>query len=128
MARVDFHCSVDGYLFDFGRSRVVGREADDAQQRLLDVTRDSVQAGLDAIRPGATLGAVAQAAERTLYTRRDDGLAPEFGTWGHSLGLTWETPYVDSASDVVIEPGMCLAVDNYEVPTATTSSVQHGSA
>ena len=30
MARVDFYGSVDGYLFDFGRSRVVGHEPDES--------------------------------------------------------------------------------------------------
>ena len=115
MARVDFYGSVDGYLFDFGRSRVVGREPDEVQQQLLDVSRDSVRAGVAAVRPGATLGDVARAADRAFadsaYTRSGTGLAPEFNSWGHSLGLNWEGPYIDADSDVVIEPGMCLAVE-----------------
>jgi ectoine hydrolase len=115
MARVDFYGSVDGYLFDFGRSRVVGREPDEVQQQLLDVARDSVRAGIGAVRPAATLGDVARAADRAFaasaFARSGKGLAPEFGSWGHSLGLNWEAPYIDSESDLVIEPGMCLAVE-----------------
>lgn len=115
MARVDFYGSVDGYLFDFGRSRVVGREPDEVQQQLLDVARDSVRAGTAAVRPTATLGEVARAADRAFadsaFARSGRGLAAEFGSWGHSLGLNWEAPYIDSDSDLVIEPGMCLAVE-----------------
>jgi Xaa-Pro aminopeptidase len=115
MARVDFYGSVDGYLFDFGRSRVVGREADEVQRQLLDVARDSVRAGIAALRPGATLGEVARAADRAFaasaFVRSGRGLAPEFNTWGHSLGLNWEAPYIDADSDLVVEPGMCLAVE-----------------
>lgn len=115
MARVDFYGSVDGYLFDFGRSRVVGRNPDEIQQQLLDVSRDSVGAGIAAVRPGATLGDVARAADRAFadseYTRSGTGLAPEFNSWGHSLGLNWEGPYIDADSELVIEPGMCLAVE-----------------
>jgi Xaa-Pro aminopeptidase len=115
MARVDFYGSVDGYLFDFGRSRVVGREPDESQERILDAVRDSVRAGIEAVRPGATLGEVARTADRAFadsaFARSGAGLAPEFGSWGHSLGLNWEAPYIDADSDVVIEPGMCLAVE-----------------
>lgn len=115
MARTDFYGSVDGYLFDFGRSRVVGREPDADQQALLDAARESVVAGIAEIRPGARLGDVARACEETLtdseYARRGLGLPAEFGSWGHSLGLNWEAPYIDAASDVVIKPGMCLAVE-----------------
>jgi Xaa-Pro aminopeptidase len=115
MARVDFYGSVDGYLFDFGRARVVGRAPDEIEQQLLDVTRDSVRAGIAAVRPGATLGDVARAADDAFvssgFVRTGKGLAPEFASWGHSLGLNWEAPYIDAESNVVIEPGMCLAVE-----------------
>jgi Xaa-Pro aminopeptidase len=115
MARVDFYGSVDGYLFDFGRSRVVGRKPDEAQQRMLDVTRDSVGAGIAAVRPGAALGEVARAANdafaSSAFARCDEALAPEFASWGHSLGLNWEGPFIDADSEVAMEPGMCLAIE-----------------
>lgn len=115
MARVDFYGSVDGYLFDFGRSRVVGRAPDAAQRELIDAGRDSVLAGVAAVRPGATLGDVARACSEVFaasaFATSGRGLAPEFESWGHSLGLNWEAPYVDAGSDVEIVPGMCLAVE-----------------
>lgn len=115
MARVDMYGSVDGYLFDFGRSRVVGREPNEQQQMVLDGARDPVIAGMHLIRPGITLGEVARECQRvyaqTAFVKTGRGLAPEFNSWGHGLGLNWESPYIDADSDLVVEEGMCLAVE-----------------
>ena len=115
MSRVDFYGSVDGYLFDFGRTRVVGRAPDESQQALIDAARDCVTAGVEAIRPGATLGDVAAAADAAFAAsdlmRGPGAIPPEFKSYGHSLGLSWEAPFIDLDSSVVIEPGMCLAVE-----------------
>lgn len=116
MIRLDLYGSFDGYLFDFGRSRVVGRSPTQEQQEILDAVRDSVQAGTELLRPGETLGAVARRCEEVLmasaYARRH-GLpcAMMGGTWGHSLGLDWGTPWLESASSTVIQPGMCFAIE-----------------
>jgi Xaa-Pro aminopeptidase len=116
MIRLDLYGSFDGYLFDFGRSRVVGRLPTQEQQEILDAVRDSVQAGTELLRPGETLGAVARRCEEVLmasaYARRH-GLprAMMGGTWGHSLGLDWGAPWLESASSTVIQPGMCLAIE-----------------
>jgi Xaa-Pro aminopeptidase len=116
MIRLDLYGSFDGYLFDFGRSRVVGRSPTQEQQEILDAVRDSVQAGTELLRPGETLGAVARRCEEVLmdsaYARRH-GLprAMMGGTWGHSLGLDWGAPWLESASSTVIQSGMCFAIE-----------------
>jgi Xaa-Pro aminopeptidase len=116
MIRLDLYGSFEGYLFDFGRSRVVGRSPTQEQQEILDAVRDSVQAGTGLLRPGETLGAVARRCEEVLgasaYARRH-GLPREMmgGTWGHSLGLDWGAPWIESASSTVIQPGMCFAIE-----------------
>src|SRR5215213_833420 len=56
MIRLDLYGSIDGYLFDFGRSRVVGRSPTKEQQEILDAVRDSVRAGTELLRPEETLG------------------------------------------------------------------------
>jgi Xaa-Pro aminopeptidase len=33
------------------------------------------------------------------------------GAWGHGLGLAFEPPWIDPGSDVVVEEGMCLAIE-----------------
>ena len=116
MIRLDLYGSFDGYLFDFGRSRVVGRSPTQAQQEILDAVRDSVRAGTELLRPDETLGAVARRCEEALkasaYARRH-GLPRSTmgGTWGHSLGLDWGAPWIESTSDTVIRPGMCFAIE-----------------
>ena len=116
MIRLDLYGSIDGYLFDFGRSRVVGRSPTQVQQEILDALRDSVHAGTELLRPGETLGAVARRCEEVLkastYARRH-GLPRSTmgGTCGHSLGLDWGSPWIESTSSTVIRPGMCFAIE-----------------
>jgi hypothetical protein len=31
--------------------------------------------------------------------------------WGHSLGLDWGSPWIESTSSTVIRPGMCFAIE-----------------
>jgi Xaa-Pro aminopeptidase len=116
MIRLDLYGSFEGYLFDFGRSRVVGRTPTQEQQEILDAVRDSVRAGTELLRPGETLGAVARRCEEVLdasaYARRRGPLREMMGgTWGHSLGLDWGAPWIESACSTVIQPGMCFAIE-----------------
>jgi Xaa-Pro dipeptidase len=116
MIRLDLYGSIDGYLFDFGRSRVVGQSPTQEQQEILDAVRDGVHAGTKLLRPGETLGAVARRCEEVLgasaYARRH-GLPRTMmgGTWGHSLGLDWGSPWIESTSSTVIRSGMCFAIE-----------------
>jgi Xaa-Pro aminopeptidase len=116
MIRLDLYGSIEGYLFDFGRSRVVGRSPTQEQQEILDAVRDSVHAGTELLRPGETLGTVARRCEEVLgasaYVRRH-GLPRTMmgGTWGHSLGLDWGAPWIETTSSTVIQSGMCFAIE-----------------
>lgn len=116
MIRLDLYGSIEGYLFDFGRSRVVGRSPNQEQQEILDAVRESVHAGTELLRPGETLGAVARRCEEVLgvsaFARRH-GLPGSMmgGTWGHSLGLDWGSPWIESTSSAVIRAGMCFAIE-----------------
>jgi Xaa-Pro aminopeptidase len=116
MIRLDLYGSIDGYLFDFGRSRVVGRSPTQEQQEILDAVRDSVHAGTELLRPGETLGAVARRCEEVLgasaYARRL-GLPRTAisSSWGHSLGLDWGSPWIESTSSTVIRPDTCFAIE-----------------
>ena len=116
MIRLDLYGSIDGYLFDFGRSRVVGRSPTQEQQEILDAVRDSVQSGTGLLRPGETLGAVARRCEEVLGAsssarRHGPPRAMMGGTWGHSLGLDWGAPWIEASSSTVIRSGMCFAIE-----------------
>ncbi len=115
MARVDLYGSVEGYLFDFGRSRVVDAEPTDDQAAILDAVRSTTLAGLDAVRAGATVADIARACDAhwatTALVRRGLVTPTGFAAWGHSTSLCWEEPWITAASDIELVPGMCLCVE-----------------
>jgi Xaa-Pro aminopeptidase len=82
---------------------------------MLDAVRDSVLAGVETVAPGRTLGDVARACDAaydaSAFARSGRGARPALAAWGHSLGLAWERPWIDASSTVVLEPGMCLAIE-----------------
>ena len=59
---VDAGVSWHGYMSDFGRTWVVGRDPTTAEQSLFDRWKAVLEASLAAVRPGATLGDVGRAA------------------------------------------------------------------
>jgi Xaa-Pro aminopeptidase len=68
------------------------------------------------LRPGEALGAVARRCEEVLcasaYARRHGSSRGMMGgTWGHSLGLDWGSPWINQGSSTVILPGMCFAIE-----------------
>ena len=96
-----------------GRRR---RRTSDEQSELIAALRDSVTAGIDALRPGAPLSDVAGACEDALagsaHARRH-GVPRHLmgGFWGHGLGLGFEPPRIGPESTDIVEPGWCLAVE-----------------
>jgi Xaa-Pro aminopeptidase len=116
LLRIDAYGSLGGYLFDFARTRAIGRPPNEAQRELLAAAHDSVKAGLDLLAPGVRLSEVADRCEATLaassYVRRR-GLPDSTmgGAWGHGLGLSFEPPWIHADSEQTAEPGMCLAVE-----------------
>jgi ectoine hydrolase len=116
LLRIDAYGSVGGYLFDFARSVVVGGAASDEQLELIDALRESVVAGIHALRPGVPLAEVARACEDALAASahaRRHGVPAHLmhGLWGHGLGLGFEPPWVGPDSAEVVEPGWCLAIE-----------------
>jgi Xaa-Pro aminopeptidase len=92
LLRLDAYGSLGGYMFDFARSTVVGRDPSAEQSELLDALRDSVMSGIELLRPGVSLAAVARRCGRVLagspHSRRHGVPAHTMsGFWGHGLGL-----------------------------------------
>ncbi len=116
MVRLDIYGSVEGYLFDFGRSRVAGKPPTREQQEVLDAVRESVHAGTELLRPGKTLGAVARRCEEVFagsaYARQHGQPRHTMGgAWGHGLGLDWGPPWIVPDSTVEVRAGMYFAVE-----------------
>jgi Xaa-Pro aminopeptidase len=104
--------ALEGYFVQICRTLVAGR-ASDAQRRAFDVFREALEAGIAAVRPGATAADVARA-ENDVF--RKHGLG-EYTTskWtrvrGHGLGLFCDSkPHLLEDVDTPLVPGMALIV------------------
>jgi Xaa-Pro dipeptidase len=103
---------VEGYFVQICRTLVVGK-ASDAQRRAFDVFREALEAGIAAVRPGATAADVARA-ENDVF--RKHGLG-DYTTskWtrvrGHGLGLFCDSkPHLLEDVETPLVPGMALIV------------------
>jgi Xaa-Pro dipeptidase len=104
--------AVEGYFVQICRTLVVG-QASEAQRRAFDVFREALEAGIAAVRPGATAADVARA-ENDVF--RKHGLG-DYTTskWtrvrGHGLGLFCDSkPHLLEDIDTPLVPGMALIV------------------
>lgn len=111
---LDFGGLRDGYGSDTSRTVLVAGGTEDAladqQREVYDVVRRAQQAGVDAVRPGATCQDVDRAARAVIV---DAGYGEQFvHRTGHGIGTTThEPPYMVEGEDRPIEPGMCFSVE-----------------
>jgi Xaa-Pro aminopeptidase len=107
---VDCGANVGGYWADFSRAGVVGG-ASDEQRRHQEGIREATLAGVEAMRPGATLADVARATARVME-RHEYEFSSRAGRYGHGLGLlVTEPPDVAERVETVIQPGMVLTIE-----------------
>jgi Xaa-Pro aminopeptidase len=111
---VDIGCMWNGYFADVGRTVICG-EPSAEQRRVYRAVYDAHRAGLEAMRPGVSTRAVADAV-RAAAARH--GLGERFLTLfiGHGIGVgSNEPPYVGEvfpdAEEVTLEPGMVFALE-----------------
>ncbi|MFI2101904.1 M24 family metallopeptidase [Isoptericola sp. NPDC019693] len=109
MVVMDFGGLADGYGSDTTRTVHVGALTD-REQEVHDVVRAAQQAGVDAVRPGASCQDVDRAS-RAVIT--DAGYGEHFvHRTGHGIGLTThEPPYMVEGEEAPVEPGMCFSVE-----------------
>ena len=104
---VDAGVGWHGYMSDFGRTWVAGRDPNPAEQSLFDRWMAVLHASLAAVRPGATLGDVGRAAR---------AVEPEETPWlphfylAHGLGLeSAEMPMIGTDLGPAFDDGFELA-------------------
>jgi Xaa-Pro dipeptidase len=104
--------ALEGYFVQICRTLVVGK-ASDAQRRAFDLFREALEAGIAAVRPGATAGDVARA-ENDVFRKYGFG---DYTTskWtrvrGHGLGLFCDSkPHLLEDVETPLVPGMALIV------------------
>lgn len=109
---VDAGILLGGYVGDAATSFAIG-PATERQQKLLDVTHQSMQAGIAAARTGHRVGDVSWAMQSTAESH---GCSVARGFCGHGLGRRmWEDPQVPFAGEPhtgeVLTEGMVITIE-----------------
>ncbi|NLU62250.1 type I methionyl aminopeptidase [Rhodococcus sp. HNM0563] len=109
---MDIAVSIDGWVADSARSIVVGTPRGE-DLRLIDATRQALDAGIAAARPGNRLGDIS-AAIGAVAAEYGYPVNTEFG--GHGLGRTMhEDPHVSNTGragrGLILRPGLTLALE-----------------
>ena len=112
---LDTGCVFDGYYSDFCRNWGIG-QVDDAARRAHEVVWDATEAGLAAVRPGASAKDLHDAMQAVMAARGT--LGNSVGRLGHGLGIQLTEPPSNAAFDearlrpgmvITLEPGMSFA-------------------
>ena len=105
---LDISPRVDGYWADCTNVVVFGAEPTDEQRRYFHAARDSCEAAMATLRPGAKCSDAAEAVRATMERY---GLEVAHYT-GHQIGVSVnEKPRLVSYDHTVIEPGMVFCVE-----------------
>jgi Xaa-Pro aminopeptidase len=106
---LDFGAASEGYRADTTRTLVLG-EPDARQREVHALVLAAHDAAVAAVRPGATVGEVDEAARAVI---RAGGMAEAFiHRVGHGLGLeAHEDPSLDPGGDAVLEEGMVVTIE-----------------
>ncbi len=104
--------AIQGYFAQICRTMVLGK-ATPAQKRAFAVYREALEAGIAAVRPGATAAQVAKAENDVFrkYGLGDYVTSKYTRVRGHGLGLFTDTkPHILEDVDTVLEAGMAMVV------------------
>jgi Xaa-Pro dipeptidase len=104
--------AVDGYFVQICRTLVAGK-ASAAQARAFSVYLEALEAGIAAVKPGATAADVARAENDVFrkYGLGDYVTSKYTRVRGHGIGLFCDSkPHILEDVDTVLEPGMALIV------------------
>ncbi len=110
---IDITGTYAGYFFDVARSWVVGALPTPEQQHAYDVAKDTVDAIVAEMQPGAQLGEASKKGSELLRAAGVDPNSGEFPARGHGLGLAFEKPWVRDETELVLEPGMVISIEQF---------------
>jgi Xaa-Pro aminopeptidase len=110
LIRFDLGVSHDGYAGDFARTYAVGKNPSPENARRYEGVYHAVQAGIAAVKPGAT-------ADEIFWAEMNAGrkIIPELTREhaGHGLGLeVHEEPMIYSGNTFTLEEGMLVMIEN----------------
>jgi methionyl aminopeptidase len=113
IVNIDYTCIVDGWYGDTSRTYLVGEKIPVKARKLVDVTYDCMMFGIEAVKPGNTLGDVGYAIQSHAEANRFS-VVRDF--CGHGLGRNFhEAPSVlhfgEPGDGPVFEPGMFFTIE-----------------
>lgn len=134
MIHPDMYGTVNGYFYDMVRTTVAGRKVTDAQREVLEAPIALVEHVVDGMKPGVSCGELFERGAAWLGEHdfevpggeAEGNFAQSFPSFGHSMGLAWEHPFVVPNEPTVLEPGMVFAIE-VEIgrPGAGTGAFEH---
>lgn len=112
IVNVDCSTEKNGYFSDSSRMFIIG-EVDKKTQKLVDVTKKSINVGLEVVKPWFCLSDLAIAIDDYI---EDNGFSVVRDYGGHGIGKEFhEDPWVShsrhSGSDMIMPPGMCFTIE-----------------
>lgn len=113
IVNIDVTVILDGWHGDSSRMYLAGDNIPVKARRLVDVTYDSMMAGIEAVKPGATLGDVGYAIQQVAEKQRFS-VVRDF--CGHGLGRVFHSPpsvmhFGKPNTGTVLEPGMFFTIE-----------------
>jgi methionyl aminopeptidase len=113
IVNIDVTCILDGWYGDTSRTYLVGNKVSAKAKKLVDVTYDCMMRGIEAVRPGATLGDVGHAIQSLAEANRFS-VVRDF--CGHGLGRNFHEPpsvvhFGNPGEGVRLEPGMFFTIE-----------------
>lgn len=110
---IDVTVILDGWHGDTSRMYFVGDKVSVKARRLVDVTYDCLMRGIEAVKPGNTLGDVGYAIQSYAESQRFS-VVRDF--CGHGLGRTFHEPpsvmhFGEPKTGTILEPGMFFTIE-----------------
>ncbi len=109
---VDITTILDGYYADASRMFMIGEVSDEAK-KLVQVTKEALDLGLQAVKPWGFLGDIGEAVSKHVYA---NGYTVLHDIGGHGVGLDiHEDPYVchvgKKGTGMLLVPGMVFTIE-----------------
>jgi methionyl aminopeptidase len=113
IVNIDVTVILDGWYGDTSRMYMAGDKVPVKSRRLIDVTYDAMMRGIEAVRPGATLGDVGHAIQEYAEGHRFS-VVRDF--CGHGLGRVFHAPpsvmhFGKPSTGTKLEPGMFFTIE-----------------
>lgn len=127
IVNIDITVILDGWHGDTSRMFLVGDKVPIKAKRLVEVTYECLMAGIDVVKPGATLGDIGHRIQNIAQKARYS-VVRDF--CGHGIGQEFHAPpsvmhYGEPGKGIVLEPGMFFTIEPMinagDFPTKTLS-------